>query len=343
MAWRRYPLQPSSSSFSVILGNSVPCLNQQLRAFAGIPLHRQRNTSTDVDNLCSKKPHRLARCIAEEMHVKKAIITAAGGGQSQLPLQSVVDGSGGVVTALQLLISEVALAGIEDIAVIVRPDQVDRFRQAAGNSGQQITFIEQHEPRGYGDAILRGQDFVGDNAFLHLVGDHLYVSQDTVSCAKRLVDIASREQCAVSAVQPTRENQLPYFGVIGGAPVPLHTGLFEVECVVEKPTPTEAEQNLIVAGQRAGYYLCLFGMHVLTPPVFNLLHDQLQSSEGNINLSDALDRFCHTQRHLAAQLNGLRYDIGEKYGLMIAQLAIALAGNDRDRILTELVELVARQ
>ncbi|GAB5402375.1 MAG: sugar phosphate nucleotidyltransferase [Aureliella sp.] len=276
------------------------------------------------------------------MHVTKAIITAAGGDQSQLPLQSVVNGAGQVVTALQLLISEVTLAGIEEIAVIVRPDQVDRFRVAAGTVGQ-ISFIEQHEPRGYGDAILRGRDFVGDNAFLHLVGDHLYVSQDTVGCAKQLVEIASREQCAVSAVQPTRENQLPYFGVVGGKPVAQSSGLFEVERVVEKPTPTQAEQNLIVAGQRAGYYLCLFGMHVLTSPVFDLLEEQLASTKGSINLSDALDRFCQTQRHLAAQLNGLRYDIGEKYGLMIAQLAIALAGSDRDRILTELVELVARR
>lgn len=276
------------------------------------------------------------------MQISKAIITAAGAAQSQLPLQSVVDRSGQVGTALQLLIEEVATAGIDEVAIIVRPGESDRFRDAAGTAEKKLTFIEQHDPRGYGDAILRGREFVGQSAFLHLVGDHLYVSQDAASCAKQLVEIARREQCAVSAVQPTRENELPYFGAIGGSPVPLHSGLFDVNCVTEKPTPTEAEQTLIVAGQRAGYYLCLFGMHVLTPPIFDLLQTRLDSDEGPADLSDALNRFCQTQRYLAAQLSGLRYDIGEKYGLLVAQLAIALAGDDRDRILSELVELVAK-
>lgn len=276
------------------------------------------------------------------MQITKAIITAAGAAQSQLPLQSVVDRSGQVGTALQLLIDEVATAGIDEIAIVVRPGESDRFRDAAGTAEQKLTFIEQHEPRGYGDAILRGREFVGESAFLHLVGDHLYVSQAAASCAKQLVEIAHREQCAVSAVQPTRENELPYFGAIGGSPVPLHSGLFDVNRVTEKPTPTEAEQALIVAGQRAGYYLCLFGMHVLTPEIFDLLKERLESNDGPADLSDALNRFCQTQRYLAAQLSGLRYDIGEKYGLLIAQLAIALAGDDRDRILTELVELVAK-
>jgi UTP--glucose-1-phosphate uridylyltransferase len=120
-------------------------------------------------------------------------------------------------------------------------------------------------------------------------------------------------------------------------------GLFEVSRVLEKPTPTVAEQQLIVAGQRAGHYLCLFGMHVLTSSIFDLLRATLASSSPGekINLSDALNQLAQSQRYLASVLDGERYNIGEKYGLLYAQLAIALSGGDRDDVLTELVELVA--
>jgi UTP--glucose-1-phosphate uridylyltransferase len=157
-----------------------------------------------------------------------------------------------------------------------------------------------------------------------------------------LIELAQREQCSISAVQPTRENQLSYFGVIGGTPVPLKPRLYQVAEVIEKPTPTIAEQRLIVAGQRAGNYLCLFGMHVLTAAIFDLLEQQLPRLQSNqsLNLTDSLNQLARSQRYLAGELDGVRYNIGQKYGLLIAQLAIALSGEDRDRVLTELVQLL---
>lgn len=277
------------------------------------------------------------------MQVHKAIITAAGSDQTQLPLQTVVDRNGMVRTALETLLGEVVGAGIDEVALVVRPGQTEAYSAAAGGHVGKLRFFEQDQPRGYGDAILRAREFAGDSAFLHLVGDHLYVSRSTKNCAQQLIEIAEQEKCAVSAVQATRENQLTYFGAIGGSPVPRQSGRFEVSVVLEKPTPTQAEQTLVVAGQRSGHYLCLFGMHVLTPQIFDLLDEALSAAPADsaINLSESLDRLARSQRYVAAQLDGLRYDIGEKYGLLIAQLAIALSGDDRDRILTELLELVA--
>jgi UTP--glucose-1-phosphate uridylyltransferase len=279
------------------------------------------------------------------MQINKAIITAAGRDQSQLPLQTVVDRSGSVRTALELLLDEVISAGIEQIAIVIQPGSAVAYRQAAGAEAQRLTFFEQDNPRGYGDALLRASAFTGDEAFLHLVSDHLYVSRNNQSCAKQLIDVAVREQCAVSAIQATRENELAFFGAIGGSPVPQHAGMFEVATVLEKPTPTVAEQQLIVAGQRAGHYLCLFGMHVLPAYVFDLLRESLsQLPVGqNANLSQALHRLAQSQRYLALELCGERYNIGEKYGLLVAQLAIALSGDDRDRVLTDLLQLVARR
>lgn len=279
------------------------------------------------------------------MPITKAIITSASPAQARLPLQSVVDRGGQVRTALELILQEIISAGIDKVAIVICPGTADRYLLAAGEHAERISFFEQPQPRGYGDAMLRARGFAPDEPFLHLVSDHLYVTKNSRSCAAQLIAIAEREQCAVSAIQPTRENLLAYFGAVGGVPVPRHSGLYEVNTVLEKPTPTTAEQHLVVAGQRAGHYLCLFGMHVLMPTIFDHLDRSVgQLGEGEIaNLSSSLDSLAQSERYLAAQLEGERYNIGEKYGLLVAQLAIALAGDDRDRILTELVELLAKR
>ena len=106
--------------------------------------------------------------------------------------------------------------------------------------------VPQAEARGYGDAIQAARAFVGDEPFLHFVGDHLYVSDAAARCAAQLVAVAEAEDCAVSAVQATRESMLPFYGTVGGRRRAERRGLYEVETVVEKPTPTRAEQDLIV-------------------------------------------------------------------------------------------------
>ncbi|MCA9218644.1 MAG: hypothetical protein KDB27_36495, partial [Planctomycetales bacterium] len=136
-----------------------------------------------------------------------------------------------------------------------------------------------------------------------------------------------------------------YFGTVNGRRVAGRTDLYEITNVIEKPTPTQAEQELIVAGLRSGYYLCMFGMHVLTPTVMTILSEVLQ---GNMNgnslsapLAYALTELSRRERYLALQVRGVRHNMGMKYGLLRSQLALALSGQDRDQILSELVELLA--
>ena len=150
------------------------------------------------------------------MDVRKAVITAAAPDQHTLPLQRLVDRDGIDKTALQLIVEEVVEAGVEEICVVIRPGDEAAYEQAAGEHIGQIRFVAQDEPRGYGDALLRARGFVGDEPFLHLVGDHLYLSETDRRCARQLIDVAREHECAVSAVQATRENKLPYFGVVGG-------------------------------------------------------------------------------------------------------------------------------
>jgi UTP--glucose-1-phosphate uridylyltransferase len=134
---------------------------------------------------------------------------------------------------------------------------------------------------------------------------------------------------------------LPYFGAVGGRRVPQSRTLYEVDTVLEKPTPTQAEQELLVPGLRAGHYLCFFGMHVLTPTILDLL-DGL-GADGDRLLSPALAALASRERYLALEVAGSRYNLGVAYGLLVAQLALGLAGRDRADILAQLVELLARQ
>jgi UTP--glucose-1-phosphate uridylyltransferase len=121
-------------------------------------------------------------------------------------------------------------------------------------------------------------------------------------------------------------------------------GVYRVETVLEKPTPTEAEQRLMVPGIRAGYYLCFFGIHVFTPTVMELLGRRLASEpSGTLTLSSVLAELARQEQYLALEDTGRRYDLGARYGLLTAQLALALNSRDRDEVLTHLLELLAER
>lgn len=278
------------------------------------------------------------------MQVRKAVITAAAPDQNRLPLQQLVDRNGDDKTALQLIVEETVAAGVEEICVVIRPGDQPAYRAAAGNHLGSLNFVDQPQPRGYADAIYRAKSFVGDDPFLHLVGDHLYLSATDLPCAKQLVQVASEFGCSVSAVQATRENNLPYFGIVSGPHVPRRDGLYEIERVIEKPTPTLAEQELVTPGLRAGRYLGFFGMHVLTSEVMGLIEQLIaEASDEKPTLSDAASLLPSRGKYLAYELKGTRYNLGIKYGLLKAQLAIGLSGGDRDEILTEIVDLLANR
>jgi UTP--glucose-1-phosphate uridylyltransferase len=272
--------------------------------------------------------------------IKKAIITAAGKAQTTLPLQTLIDRDGTEKTALRILVQEALGAGIDEVCVVIRPGDEPAYRLAAGDLVGRLHFVEQPAPLGYGHAVLCAHPFTGNEPFLLLVSDHLYLHHGDRTCAQQLVAIASAENCAVSAVQATHESKLPYYGVVGGKLAGGRPGLYQVDHVAEKPTPTEAEQSLIVPGLRSGSYLCFFGMHILSPRVMELLAERSATTNA-LQLTDALGRLIGRGRYLAAELQGRRFDIGVRYGLLMAQLALAIEGRDRDEVLANLVELLA--
>lgn len=274
------------------------------------------------------------------MWTKKAVITAAGAQQRRLPLQTLVDRDGVSRTVLSILVREILSARIEQICVVVAPGDEALYSEALAEHRDLVCFIPQTEPRGYGDAIWRAREFVGRESFLHLVGDHIYLN----GCAAELVRLAEAEQSCVSAVRATHERLLSSFGVVGGRAVGGRSGLYQVDTVLEKPTPTVAEQRAIVPGLRAGHYLAFFGMHVLTPGVLDVLGRLLaEAPERRVTLSDALAVTATHEKYLALQVSAERYDLGAQYGLLTSQLALALASTNRDEVLSMLVTMLANE
>ncbi|NBU63326.1 MAG: UTP--glucose-1-phosphate uridylyltransferase [Chloroflexia bacterium] len=275
------------------------------------------------------------------MRISRALITAASPAQQALPLQRLVDRDGVTKSLLRIIAEEALQAGIEEIVIVVAPGMASAYMNAVNDIAKHLRFVEQAHPQGYGHAILMARDAIGSEPFLHLVGDHIYLSNEPRSCARQIVDLALSENCAVSAVQSSREHLLPYYGVVGGRPLPGNPHAYTIEHVVEKPTPTSAEQQLLTPGLRVGHYLCLFGMHVLTTRIFDVLTANLMAAPDEIlQLSPALHQLAQQERYLALAHIGRRYDTGAKYGLLTAQLALGLHGVDREDVMATLVELL---
>jgi UTP--glucose-1-phosphate uridylyltransferase len=279
------------------------------------------------------------------MKITKAVITAASRRQRTLPLQTLIDSDGVEKPVLTIVIEETLRAGIDEICIVVCPGDETAYAEAASHYAGRLTFVPQVQPRGHGHAIYCAHDFLGQAPFLHLVGDHLYVAQGATGCAQDLVRVAESQNCTVSAVQPSHERLLPYYGCVGGKRVAGAAGLYEIDTVLEKPTPTEAEQYLVVPGLRAGHYLCFFGMHVLSPTAMSILGECVAASgpDDDITLTMALAELIRRERYLAFESRGRRYDIGVKYGVFMAQAALALSGQDREEVLTRLLALLAQR
>jgi UTP--glucose-1-phosphate uridylyltransferase len=84
-------------------------------------------------------------------------------------------------------------------------------------------------------------------------------------------------------------------------------------------------------------------MHVLTPATLEILERLVAKENRPVSLADALNELANRERYLACEIQGQRYNIGVKYGLLNTQLALSLSGVDRERVLSDMVELLASQ
>lgn len=318
--------------------------------------------------------------------IRKAVITCAGRGTRQYPASSavqkemfpLVDTDGLTKTVIQIIGEEALRAGCEEICLVVQPGDervyADYFRgmteetfaafagkdwavraaEQLADFGQRLHFVSQASPEGYGHAVFQAREFVGDEPFLHLLGDHVYLSSAEHGCAEQLVRIyESGAFAALSAVQETPERLLHLFGTMRGEPMESADrpgDLWRVTAIEEKPTPERARSALRSPGVGPGRYLCHFGMHVFPPAIFEALEHHISCDlrvGGEIQLTNAQE-FMRAELlggpgggYAACRIEGRRFDTGIPYGLMETQIALALAGRHRAEIVESLALLLA--
>jgi len=309
------------------------------------------------------------------LKIKKAVITAAARGNRIYPVADsvqksmlpIIDKDGIHKPIIQIIAEEAFKSGIEEICIVCSPgdetkypDNFKTLRDAIKFSPlsdvekeiqdkslrmmeERISYVVQSEPLGYGDAVYKSKQFVGEDSFLLLTGDYLYISYlKDISCAKQLIDLAESENCSVSAVNPTPEYLISKYGTLTGKSVLNKKGVYQIEKVIEKPSITLAEIELHTPGLKLGYYLCFFGMSVFTSNLFLLLDEYISENIGNqILLTPVLQKLAEKEKYLALEIMGNRYDTSKKLGAMPAQLALGLSSNLKDEIMTMIIESLA--
>jgi UTP--glucose-1-phosphate uridylyltransferase len=278
----------------------------------------------------------------------------------------VIDIDGLYKPVIQIICEEAFSTGIEEICIVCAPGDGERYINAfaslrdnlvksfksvdwAKEEAEKIDhllsrlhFAEQTEPKGYGHAVYCSREFVGNEPFLLLLGDYLYISYlKNKRCAAQLIELASAEACSVSAVNPTIEHQVGRYGTLTGKHLPNNDGVYQIEKIIEKPSLSTAELELQTPGLRAGYYLCFFGIHVFMPIVFDLLEKEMAKVSSNLLLTPVLQTLATSEKYLALEVKGNRYDLSRKHGLLRAQVALGLAGKAHNETLTTIVELLA--
>lgn len=277
--------------------------------------------------------------------IRKAIVPVAGRATRLRPaslavpkgLFPLVDADGRAKPVIQLILEEAFGSGIEAACLVTGPGEdlpYRRYFAALADAGEpawrelaaRVDFAAQPEPLGYGHAVYCGRGFAGGEPVLVMLGDHVYRSGEPRRCARQLLDCFVRHGWSVSGVQRTPEAALRFFGTVAARPLPAAPGSYRVHEIVEKPDELTARARLRVPGLPAGEYLCWFGLHALTPAIFDVLADDVQSERrerGEYQLTGAQARLLEREPYFAEEINGTRHDMGDPAAYRATQTALS--------------------
>ncbi|MBG9444253.1 UTP--glucose-1-phosphate uridylyltransferase GalU [Cytobacillus firmus] len=266
--------------------------------------------------------------------VRKAIIPAAGLGTRFLPatkampkeMLPIVD-----KPTIQYIVEEAVASGIEDIIIVtgkgkraiedhfdysfeleenlIQKQKFDLLEKVKEPSKVDIHYIRQKEPKGLGHAVWCARKFIGDEPFAVLLGDDI-VQSDT-PCLRQLMDEYERTLSSVIGVQTVSEEETHRYGVID--PSDQSERRYQVNNFVEKPKQGTAPSNLAIMGR-----------YILTPEIFMFLEQQELGAGGEVQLTDAIQKLNQIQRVFAYDFEGVRYDVGEKFGFIKTTIEMAL-------------------
>jgi UTP--glucose-1-phosphate uridylyltransferase len=290
--------------------------------------------------------------------IQKAVIPIAGYGTRLFPatkavpkaLFPIIAQDGIAKPVIQLIIEEALTAGVEEVCLVAQPQQVepittyfsgtvaDAIREKAELAAQadrleeiggRLHFAIQAEPKGFGHAIYCARDFAAGEPVMVLLGDHLYISESDVSCAKQLVEIYTRVGQSVTSLDLCHESELSLNGIVYGSPSTESPRLFTLAQISEKPTVEFAQEHLRVEGIPERQYLCNFGIDLLNPLLFDILDYNYRHqivTHGEIQLRDAMSEMIKREGMYGYRVAGKRYDTGNPQDLLKTVNAFGLQG-----------------
>lgn len=272
--------------------------------------------------------------------IRKAVIPAAGMGTRVLPATKsmpkemfpIVD-----KPAIQYIVEEAVNSGIEEILIITNRgkgiiedhfDYSPELEQALLKGGKNefydtvtaipklanITYVRQKETKGLGHAISCARSFVGDEPFAVLFGDDVIVGEDPA--VAQLIRVYERYGKGVLGVKEVPKSEIHKYGSLKVDR--LEGNVFSCTDMVEKPA-TEAEV--------LSYYSIL-GRCVLPPEIFSILETVKPGVGGEIQLTDAMKVLARTVGMTAVDFTGVRYDMGNKLGILKAQVEVGVQNKE---------------
>lgn len=281
------------------------------------------------------------------MKVTKAVIPAAGLGTRVLPATKAQPKEMLVIVdkpSLQYIVEELVESGIKDIIIItgrnknsiedhfdysyeleetLKKDGKDKLlgKVDSISSMANICYVRQNHPKGLGHAILKAKSFVGDEPFIIALGDDIVYNK--VPVAKQLIDNYSKYHSSIVGCQEVKESDVSKYGIVKPSNT-LDEKTVEMADFIEKPSVDEAPSRLA----------CL-GRYLLTPKIFKYLENTKPGKGGEIQLTDAIVSMMKDgEKVVAYNFDGKRYDIGNKFGLLKANIEFGLRNEEtKDELL----------
>jgi UTP-glucose-1-phosphate uridylyltransferase/mevalonate kinase len=280
--------------------------------------------------------------ITRPASVRKAVIPVAGLGTRMFPYTKavpktflpVVTADGVAKPVIQVIIEEAFSAGVDEIALIIQPEDEARFHayfqtearpetlnklppqlreeaEKLRRLSSRITYIPQKEAKGFGHAVLLAEKFVANEPFLLMLGDHLFCSSEprSVACqvVERFQDFGDTQ--SVVGIYEESLQKTKHYGTLTGEWVSDDT--LQIKQFKEKPTEDEAQTYLKVDKHGKPTYFCVNGIYVLRPKIFEILRASAQSNQGGeIELTAALEQLREDEGIKGLVVNGKHFDTG---------------------------------
>ena len=184
--------------------------------------------------------------------------------------------------------------------------------EAARTGFGEIVSVRQQQPLGLGHAVWCARHIVGDEPFAVLLPDDLMASaRGGPGALKQMVEAYNELGGNIVCAEQVAPERTASYGII--TPGESSGNRTEVRGLVEKPAPADAPSNLGIVGR-----------YILQPEIMAILDAQEPGAGGEIQLTDSMAKLVGQQPFHAVTVDAVRHDCGDKFGFVLANLALAL-------------------